>query len=199
MNASIIIQKGVVSFIFYLKTAEVKYRTLYHAASWAALMTNHNHTNDEYGTGGETQGGCNRRGGQSGQVGRGVQGRRNRWSRMTFHNCCKLGHIKQYCWAADGGSYGENVNEDNTADFPGVDNQALCRPPWSNDPRERILPDGTAVKWCSLCGSWGDHFRAQHPANAVTNVEVIVNPNGEGIMYCGDTLFVDYAASKIKL
>ena len=45
------------------------------------------------------------------------------------------------------------------ADFPGVDDASIRRPPRRNEPRERTLPDGTQVKWCPECGKWGDHFR----------------------------------------
>ena len=37
-------------------------------------------------------------------------------------------------------------------------------PSRENAPRERTLPDGTNVKLCSKCGSWGNHFRSGHPA-----------------------------------
>ena len=28
-----------------------------------------------------------------------------------------------------------------------------------------MLQDGTEVKWCGLCGKWGDHYRAGHPTD----------------------------------
>jgi len=50
-----------------------------------------------------------------------------------------------------------------TTDFPGVDDQALRRHSRRNAPREGSISDGTNVKWCSKCGSWGNHFRSGHP------------------------------------
>jgi len=49
--------------------------------------------------------------------------------------------------------------------FPGVDDQALRRLPRGNAPHERTLSDGANVKWCSECGSWGNHLRLGHPAS----------------------------------
>ena len=59
--------------------------------------------------------------------------------------------------------------DDETPDaFPGVDGNALRRPPTRHQPRTRTLDDGTEVNWCSECGYWGDHLRAHHSAsNAV--------------------------------
>ena len=110
------------------------------------------------------------------------RGRGNIGSNITCHNCGKLGHIERNCWSVGGGAHGENANEENNAtDSLGVNNQAICCPPRANESRERTLPDGATVNWCSLWGSQGDYFRAQHPAKAAPRVEVInSNPNNEG-------------------
>jgi len=88
--------------------------------------------------------------------------------KLSCHNCGKKGNIARSCWAKGGGAHGEGDGDVDTnnglADFPGVDDQALRRPPRGNAPRERILPDRTNVKWCSKCGSWGNHSRLGHPA-----------------------------------
>ena len=46
--------------------------------------------------------------------------------------------------------------------FPGVDDASIRNPPRPGEPRERTLPSGIEVKWCGLCGKWGDHYRAGH-------------------------------------
>ena len=51
----------------------------------------------------------------------------------------------------------------------------IKNPPRAGEPRERTLPDGTEVKWYGLCGSWGDHYRAGHPADAVAGDDEDVN------------------------
>lgn len=38
----------------------------------------------------------------------------------------------------------------------------IALPPCGAEPCNCTLPDGAAVKWCSLCGYWGNHFRATH-------------------------------------
>ena len=48
-----------------------------------------------------------------------------------------------------------------------MDDASIGRPTRRNEQRERTLPDGTTVKWCSECGAWGDHFRAGHPAEGI--------------------------------
>ena len=53
---------------------------------------------------------------------------------------------------------------DGADEFPGVDDQALRRPPQGNEPRERTGVDGVEIKWCGECGAWGDHYRSEHPA-----------------------------------
>ena len=78
------------------------------------------------------------------------------------------GHIYRNCWAICVNAHGEGEgNDSNEGDneFPGVDDQALRIPPRGNEPREQTFPNGTFVTWCSECGSWGDHFRADHPAD----------------------------------
>ena len=59
--------------------------------------------------------------------------------------------------------------------FPGVDSDGIRNPPRANDPREKTLQDGTEVKWCGLCGKWGDHYRAGHPEDSAAVAEVEAN------------------------
>ena len=51
-------------------------------------------------------------------------------------------------------------------------------PPRANEPHERTLPDGTDVKWCGLCGAWGNHYRANHLTDEESKVDGV--PAGEG-------------------
>ena len=160
----------------YLRLAEAEYRTLYRAGKWTA--SKNDPASGFFVDGGRGQGqGDGGRGGRGGR-GRGEGGRgrgggrtTNRWSRLSCHNCGKLGHIARNCWALGGGSEGQGPDEQggdgNNEGFPGVDEASIRRPPRRNEPRQRTLPDGTVVKWCPECGAWGDHFRAGHPAETV--------------------------------
>ena len=33
------------------------------------------------------------------------------------------------------------------------------------------MPDGSVVKWCDLCGSWTDHYRAGYPDDSLKGDE----------------------------
>jgi hypothetical protein len=80
-----------------------------------------------------------------------------------------------------GAKTGSGGAGEDDASFPGVDERALRRPPCGKEPRIRTLPDGTSVQWCSLCGSWGSHFRAGHTAaDDVPIVEATDNVPAEG-------------------
>ena len=79
-----------------------------------------------------------------------------------------MGHITHNCTQPGGGAYNPNGPP---AGFPGVDDAALRRPPRRNEARTRTLPSGQVVHWCSECGRWGDHLRAEHPVeNHAANV-----------------------------
>ena len=90
------------------------------------------------------------------------------YSRNKCHNCGKVGHVVRTCWGPGGGAEGQfpnrrrpNVGGVQQGDaFPGVDDTGMRNPPNANDPRERTLPNGQKVKWCGICGSWTDHYRA---------------------------------------
>ena len=56
--------------------------------------------------------------------------------------------------------------------FPGVDETGIRNPPRPGEPRERVLPSGQEVKWCGLCGKWGDHYRVGHP---VGDADVVID------------------------
>ena len=107
---------------------------------------------------------------------------RGNCERKQCHNCGKIGHLVRTCWAIGseysvggrggrsgrggrggrgvrGGRGGRNTNANNVS-FPGVDELAIRNPPRPGEPRERTLSDDTEVKWCGLCSSWGDHYRA---------------------------------------
>ena len=75
----------------------------------------------------------------------------------------------------DNGGYGNGTGNGN---FPGVDLRALCCTPYGPESREKELPDGTSVKWYSLCGFWGTCFRAGHKVTNAVDLE-------EGQL-CGD-------------
>ena len=63
-----------------------------------------------------------------------------------------------------GSNRGNRTGRENQGDdFPGVDDTGIRNPSRPGEPRERILPNGSEVKWCGLCGKWGDHYRAGHP------------------------------------
>ena len=87
-------------------------------------------------------------------------GRGRSGDHKDFHNCGKYSHLVADCWALGGGNEGgggENNDDtdDNEGKIPCVDPYTLRRPPHGVDPRSCTLPDGTDVKWCSLCGYWG--------------------------------------------
>ena len=67
--------------------------------------------------------------------------------------------------------------------FPVVDDASIRRPPRRNEPRERTLTNGNIVKWCPECGTWGDHFRAEYPAE-----DPPLHPNDDAMV--GDGLVV---------
>ena len=65
----------------------------------------------------------------------------------------------------EGGAYRTNnggSNADNNTSFLGVDERALRCPPCEKEPHMCKFPNGTTIKWCSICGSWGTHFRTSH-------------------------------------
>ena len=62
-----------------------------------------------------------------------------------------------------------------------MDERALRWPPRGKEPRIRTLPYGTSVKWCSICGSWGNHFRSGHTESDDTPIdEAADNAPAEG-------------------
>ena len=52
-------------------------------------------------------------------------------------------------------------------------------PPRANKPHTRTFPDGLEGKWCRLCGAWGAHYCANHPADEETK-EDAETAGGEG-------------------
>jgi len=93
--------------------------------------------------------GGGREGGRGGHTVRGRGGIPN----VQCHNCDKWGHFHRECWSPGGGTHGEPDADDagGNEEFPGVDDRVLCCPPRPTESRERILTDGTNVKWCSEC------------------------------------------------
>ena len=174
----------------YLELAEHKYRTMYQQGKWTASKSDAlsgfyigsgggaGRTNAARG-GGRTGTYGGRGGGRGGDVSNGG----NRWGKLTCHNCGKQGHITQNCFLPGGGAetQGSGGGAEDDGYFPGVDERALRRPPRGREPCIRTLPDGTPVKWYSLCGSWGSHFRARHTAaDNVPIVEATDNVPAEG-------------------
>ena len=102
---------------------------------------------------------------------------------MSCYNCGhRVGNLVVTCLLPGGGSYGGgNEGDDGVVaeDFPGVDPRALRCPSRGVEPCCRTLPDGNIVKWCSLCGYWGNHFRATHTA------ENVMGPADEEAQMCG--------------
>ena len=153
--------------------AEMEYRTAYRNGKWTASKSDPDsgfYVDESAGYGGRGgRGGAGGRGGgRRGRGARGGSGGRGSRGGRTFdgecHNCGKIRHYARDCYRAGGGAYEDKPVEDSKEgeDFPGVDDRALKRPPGRHDPRTRTLPDGTVVKWCPECGSWGDHLRADH-------------------------------------
>ena len=145
-------------YMEYLDAAEAEYRTLYRKGKWTKASAP-----QDSGFVGDEPGGRGNRGGP-GQSGTG-QGN----TRKKSHNCGKVGHLSRDCWAPGGGSEGQGPNRRNRTatqgdQFPGVDETGIRNPPRPGEPRERVLPSGEEVKWCGLCGKWGDHYRAGHPS-----------------------------------
>ena len=103
------------------------------------------------------------------------------------HNCGCPSHIDRTCRFSVEGDYNHNANRggddiDNEEDnkFPGAAHRVLCCPLYGAENRTLTLPDGTSVKWWSLCGYRGTHFRVTHTdANAVA-------ANNEGQL-CGES------------
>ena len=129
-------------------------------------------------------GGCNSNNGRDGARGCDGNSGGNRWSKLTCHNCGKQGHISRNCFLPGGGAYntqsGGGGAEDNGS-FLGVDERTLRRSPQGKEPRICTLLDGTSVKWCSPCGSWGNYFRAGHTAeDDAPIVETTDNVPAEG-------------------
>ena len=163
-------------YMQYLDAAESEYRTLYRKGKWTKAST----PPQESGFVGEDEKG--RGGGGRGRGGRGGQSQ----TRKKCHNCGRQGHLSRTCWAPGGGAEGQGPNRGNHNGggnqqgeaFPGVDDAGIRNPPRPGDPRERVLPSGQEVKWCGLCGKWGDHYRAGHPSEEEVKEEEAVDGDG---------------------
>ena len=77
-----------------------------------------------------------------------------------------MSHLTRMCWVPGGGEYCALADNKNEVSFPGINGSGVRNPPCLGEPRKRTLADGTDVKWCGLCGSWGDHYRVGHTTNA---------------------------------
>lgn len=139
-------------YMEYLDTAEAKYPTLYRKNKWAK-----NDSNPDSAFVGDYDEGDGRGGGRSiygGQGDRGGRGNCDGGNRKRYHTCVKIGHLARTYWTPGGGEESSSTNDTSNEIFPGVNGAAIRNPPMG-EPRERTLADGTIVKWCGLCRSWG--------------------------------------------
>ena len=102
----------VITYQEYIRLAEAEYRTLYRSDKWTASRNDPKAGffvgRDDRGRG-QGDRGCCGRGRDAGRgrgAGRGGGRDANRWSRLLWHNCGKLGHISRDYWASGGGAEG---------------------------------------------------------------------------------------------
>ena len=86
-----------------------------------------------------------------------------------------MGHLARTCWSPGGGGdrpIGTTSAADET--FSGVGDKGLKNPPRVRVPRKETLLDRVELKWCGLCESWTNHYRAGYPAESAEEDEGVM-------------------------